>query len=539
MSVEECDVIIVGSGAAGSAAAWRLSFTDLDVVCIEQGGHVDPAKFPSTRIGWELEKEKEFNSDPNIRNSLWDYPINNAESPISLANFNAVGGSTILFSGHYPRFHPSDFRVKTLDGVADDWPISYEDVEPFYRMNEKAIGVAGLEGDPAYPKISGLLPPVPIGKMGQVIGEGFNKLGWHWWPSYSAIATVEFSGRSKCVNLGPCNTGCAQGAKSSADVSYWPQAIRNGVRLLVESRVSHIIQNRKDEVNGVSYIDSGGQAHELRAKIVVLAASGVGTPRLLLNSRSKYSPMGIGNSHDLVGRNLMLHPLGYVEGRFEIDLESMIGPQGCCISSQEFYETRPEHDFKRGYSMQILRGPGPLESAKNSYKRGKLQFSEKFHESYMHQFNKTGSIALITEDLPELHNRITLDSRLADRFGIPAPKIEYKLGTNSKKILSHSLNAGKQILTVAGGKEVIAYGPVKNSGWHIMGTARMGSTEETSVVNQNGQVHNIENLYILDSSIFTTSSAVNPASTIQALSLMISNGIAKKYASTDGFKFSE
>ena len=118
--------------------------------------------------------------------------------------FNAVGGSTILYAAHFPRFHPADFRVRTLDGVADDWPLDYERLEPYYDLNARMMGVSGLAGDPAYPPKEVPLPPLPLGKLGETLARGFNRLGWHWWPSDSAITTREYEGRAPCINAGTC-----------------------------------------------------------------------------------------------------------------------------------------------------------------------------------------------------------------------------------------------------------------------------------------------------------------------------------------------
>jgi len=141
-------VLIIGSGAAGAAVAWSLSRANLEVACLEQGTYMDAAKYPATRKDWELSRQKEFHFSPNVRNLASDYPINDRQSAIAISNYNAVGGSTILYSGHYPRFHPSDFRVKALDGVAADWPIDYWQLEPYFAENEKMMGVSGIAGDP-------------------------------------------------------------------------------------------------------------------------------------------------------------------------------------------------------------------------------------------------------------------------------------------------------------------------------------------------------------------------------------------------------
>lgn len=517
---------MVGAGAAGAAVSFSLAKAGISVVCLEQGDYMDRSSYPTTKPEWEKYKFLEFNSDPNVRNAKADYPINNQNSPISVANFNAVGGSTILFSGHYPRLHPSDLRTYSLDGVGKDWPISYEELEKYYNKNQENVAVAGLEGDPQYPPIKNLLPPVPLGKMGEILAEGFNKNGWHWWPAYSAIATRDFHSQNKCINLGPCNLGCPQGAKSSADITYWPRALKLGARLMVNSRVSEIISSPR-KVKGVKYFYNGEEKF-LACKIVILACNGVGTPRILLNSKSIHAPNGLANSSGLVGKNLMLHPLAYVEGEFSEDMESNLGPQGCSISSQEFYESDPSRGFIRGYSMQVLRGPSPIEFVIGRIKRKSLSWGTNHVKDFLDSYNRTAHISIICEDLPDEDNFVDLDPSLTDSDGIPAPRVNYKLSDNSKKMLAHGINRAEEVLVSAGAERTFSFGPVRATGWHLMGTARMGNDPQDSVVNEWGQSHDFANLYIADSSIFVTSGGVNPAATIQALALKVSDGVIRQ-----------
>ena len=526
--MNKVDVLVVGAGASGAATAWRLSQAGLKVICLEQGDHVDPALYPGSKQNWEESKLAHFNVSPNVRKLSADYPINDLDSPIAIANYNAVGGSTILYSGHFPRFHPSDFRVKSLDGVADDWPITYRDLEPYFSLNDKMMGISGLSGDPAYPPIDNLLPPVDIGQMGELLGRGFNKLGWHWWPSYAGIVTRRYGNREPCINVGTCNTGCPQGAKSSVDVTYWPVALRNGVELRTNCRVKEILVNDRGHAVGVRYYDSDGAVCEIQAPIIVMACNGVGTPRLLLNSRSERFPNGLANSSDMVGRNLMLHPCGYVEGVFSETLDAHLGPQGCCILSQQFYESEPARGFLRGYTMQILRAPGPLEAALAGVARRDIPWGEGFYDGFNRRFQHTANLAIITEDLPDVGNRVTLDPVLTDSHGIPSPKIQYRLGENTKKMLSHGLTRGRELMIAAGAKKTAAFGPVRNTGWHLMGTARMGLDSRKSVVNSRGQAHDVPNLFIVDSSVFVTSGGVNPVSTLQAVALLISDHIKEE-----------
>lgn len=516
------DIVIVGSGASGAAAAWSLSRNrSLRIVCLEQGFVTRPEQYPSASVDWELARTGAYSSHPATRANVADYPIDDSASPISIANFNGFGGSTILYSGHFPRFHPSDFRTRSLDGVGDDWPLDYDALKPFFAENERMMGVAGLVGDPANPAYDTLLPPVPLGEMGQAMAAGFNELGWHWWPSYSAINTRTHGNRAPCVNLGPCNTGCAQGAKASVDVTYWPQARRQGVEVRTECRVREITLDARGLADGVIYFDAEGREHCQKARMVVVACSGIGTPRLLLNSRSSAFPDGLLNDQGLVGRNLMLHPLAYVEGVFEHDLRSSIGPHGCCLFSQQFYETTPERDFVRGYTMQVLRGAPAVETAVSGYFMRQIALGKDHHKQFARLFNHTAGIAVISEDLPEAHNRVELDPAHCDSSGMPGVKVTYTLAENTKRMLKHGIDMSKQVFAAGGAKVTSSFAPVRHTGWHLMGTARMGDDPGRSLVNRHGQAHAVNNLFIVDSSIFVTAGAVNPVATAQALTLMI------------------
>lgn len=366
--------------------------------------------------------------------------------------------------------------------------------------------------------------------MGATLGAGFNQLGWHWWPSYSAIITRPKGNRSPCVNLGPCNLGCAQGAKSSADVTYWPMALRNRVDLRVQSRVSQLVTNSSGRIESVKYFSAHGNLETIYARCVVLACNGVGTPRLLLNSANNQFQQGLSNSSGLVGRNLMLHPCGYVEGRFDFFLDSHHGPQGCCIYSHEFYETDRSRGFHRGYTLQVIRGPGPLEAAISGTQRGEVKFGQAFADSFCDYFSRTAHLAVIVEDLPDTENTVTLHKDKRDRFGIPVPKVTYRMSENSKKCLAHGLTSGRRLMHAAGAKRSSAFGPVRHTGWHLMGTARSGNDPSRAVVNAFGQSHDHPNLFIADSSVFVTSAAVNPTSTIQAFALRCADFIQSEFS---------
>lgn len=522
---EPVGVLIVGAGASGAAFAWSIAETGMSALCLEQGPWMHQRDYPSNHLDWESRAMGPFATSPNVRCLPADYPVNERDSAISPLMFNAVGGSTILWAAHFPRFRPGDFRVKSEDGVADDWPIDYATLEPFFATNDRMMGVAGLAGDPAYPYHQPPLPPLPLGRTGNTLARGFEKLGWHWWPSDSAVASQEYEGRAPCINLGSCISGCAQGAKASTDITYWPAALRRGVQLRTGCRVREILVRPDGMADGALYYDDEGRLQEQKAEVVVLACNGIGTPRLLLNSKSPQHPDGLANSSGQVGKNLMFHPYAAIIGLFGEPLDSGRGPTGCSIWSHQFYGTERARGFVRGYSYEAMRGLGPSQTALWGMARGALPWGEKHHDGYARLFKRTAGLLAISEDLPEATNTVTLDPELTDSHGIPAPKVTYTVSQNSRKILDHAIDRAKEVLTAAGAVEVSAEPLMRAAGWHLLGTARMGTNPATSVVNEWGRAHDVKNLFIVDGSIFVTAGAVNPTSTIQALALYIADRV--------------
>ncbi len=525
--MDKVDILIIGAGASGAAVAWSLADTRMRIVCLEQGDWVSTSSFPSNGRDWEARQYEDFAFNPNRRQLPSDYPIEETDSPIKIANYNAVGGGTILYAGHFPRLHPSDFRVRTLDGVAADWPIDYRTLEPFYALNDRMMGISGLEGDPAYPPKEAVMPPVPMGKTGDRLGRALNELGWHWWPSDSAMATRDYEGRARCINLGHCLHGCAQGAKATTDLTYWQDAVRRRVELRTRARVSRIATGDDGMATGAYYFDADGTERFQPAEVVILACNGIGTPRILLNSASERHPRGLANSSGLVGKNLMFHPYALIQGYFDEPLDSHRGPR-ICTWSHQFYETDRSRGFVRGYIYQFIRGMGPVTTAVAGALEGLVPWGHGHHAAFRRLFDRSAGMVAICEDLPEEHNRVTLDPHLKDGNGIPAPKITYKLSDNSRRMLDHSIARGTEILKTAGAREITSRAPLSHAGWHLMGTARMGHDPATSVVNAWGRSHDVRNLFVVDGSLFVTSGGVNPTATIQALALYVADSIKQR-----------
>ena len=518
--VSECDVVVVGSGASGSVACQVLVDHGYSVICIEKGDYWS-GDFATDSLDWESKKPS---FDPNIRKNRADYSVDTSDSPIDIANFNGVGGSTVLFSGHYPRFHPSDFKTMTLDGVGVDWPFGYDALTPFYRDNETFLSVAGLNGDPAYPDdMNHLAQPVPLGSTGEKLATTMNELGWHWWPSYSAIKTAPSTQSlgNICKNIGLCNTGCPIGAKGSADATFLADAISKGLTLVVNTTVLSVLRNDDGSASGVLCRDDQGKLTEIRSQAVMLAANALGSLRILSGSTTEQDYLG--NSSGQVGKNFMIHPLGYVEGVLnQHDGDCHIGPHGSWIASHEFYETNPDRCFVRGYSLQFLKNNGPVSLSVNAWLRGKLAFGPKFLRDLKHRLHSTVGIAVICEDLPEPNNRVELlNAKETDSDGLPKLKVRYTISKNTRDMMTHGMSKAKAILLKAGATEIHGSGPVRFAGWHLTGTTRMGHDPLSSVVAPNGEFHDVPGLFAIDGGIFPTSSGVNPAATIQAVARKI------------------
>ena len=285
-----------------------------------------------------------------------------------------------------------------------------------------------------------------------------------------------------------------------------------------------ILIDSQGRASGAIFFDHEGIERRQRARAVIVAANGVGTARLLLISRSGPFPDGLANSSGLVGRNLMHHPTGLVTGLFSEDLEGYKGLFSQCICSQEFYDTRPEHDFVRGFQLQILRCDGPVSVAVGGYLEG-VPWGGAHHAEWAARFGRLASTTITAEDLPNEANTVTLDSELTDGDGIPASKLTYAVDDNTRTMIDFGIARARELFAEAGAVRTVDQALLPSTGFHLMGTARMGEDPKKSVVDRWGRAHDVANLFIIDGSVFVTCAALNPTSTIQALALRTADHI--------------
>ncbi len=489
-------------------------------MCLEQGDWHDKAEYPGNKTEWELTARKQWATSPNIRGLPEDYPIVEADTPVSPLMYSGVGGSMLIFAGAWPRMLPSDFRVRSLDGIADDWPLTYDELLPYFRQTDKDFGVSGLAGDPAYPPDpeDPPLPPLPIGAAGLKVARAHTKLGWHWWPEFNSILSAPYDGRRPCVQRSTCQSGCNEGAKASTDLTHWPKAIAKGP---ASSRAPASAGSRRTRrasrrAPRGSIATAGSTSSRRRSWSSPRTRSG---PRGCCSSRpTRVIPDGLANSSGLVGKRLMMHPFANVAGLFDEPLMSWQGQFGDLIESLEFYETDERRGFVRGARWGLAPTGGPINTALPS-RAGTQVWGPDHHLHVRSHLGHGANWGLFAEDLPDESNRVTLSDTVTDTSGVAAPEIHYSMGDNARKMLDFHIERATESLLEAGAHSIEVDRLMRYSGWHLLGTARMGDDPETSVLDRWNRTHDVPNLYVVDGSCFVTSSGVNPTSTIVALAL--------------------
>jgi choline dehydrogenase-like flavoprotein len=497
---EEVDYCVVGVGSAGGVLIQRLAKAGFKVVGMEAG------PFWDTELDW-------VSDEKGSHKLYWnDLRITGGNDPLTLGENNSgkgVGGGSVHWAAFAPRFHPSDFRVYTEDGVGADWPFSYEELKPYYELLEREIPVAGPAyfpwGDPhGYP-----YGPHPLGGVGDVLVKGCTKLGIRVCAGGPvAILSGSHGDRPHCIYRGFCIQGCKVGAKASTLITHVPEAIKYGAEVRELSMVSRISLRGKRRIDGVLYFDRDGREHFQRAKAVIVSGYAIETPRLLLNSACAGHENGLANSSGTLGRYLMAQAGNVVLGRFP-DLVRMYKAPPAHALTEEFYETDPKRGFARGFAIQTV-GPLPVAFAKQMMvAKGAWGWGMR---RVMMDYNHWAALAVLGEILPWDDNRVELAPE-KDQFGIPVAKVTFNLHDNDKKLIEFGKNKVTEVMYAAGAEEVVQEARYA----HLVGACRMGNDPAESVVDRFGRTHDISNLFVCDGSVLPTQGSANPGLTIQSL----------------------
>lgn len=544
MADDAVDVCIVGSGAAGSVMAYALGRAGFSVVVLEAGPRFDPAHYPMHEQDWELrpgvfeppeqDRSKHLYTatpgeelDPRYRHlSSWserDGALIGSGHRLSarIHRVKGVGGTTLHYQGEAHRFSPHGFRSRNRLGYAEDWPLDYASLEPYYDEMERMLGVAGDHRNPfKAPRGPFPNPAHALSCASLRAKRGFDQMGLHLHPNALAILSRPYDGRLACVYCNGCSLGCMTRAKSSADVVLLPKATATGhVVLRSESAVHRVTLDAKGRADGVLYFDVDKVEHRQRAKVVVVSASALESPRLLLNSSSKDFPQGLANRSGVVGRYFMETLYHTTTALFHEPIQSYKGLQ---IDSRawDWNQSRGEHTFAGGVVLGVSASGllGPVAYAQAVASGWGLPHKE-FMRTY---FGHAVTIFANGEQLPHPDNRIEIALDVKDYYGVPVARVQTRLQPNDLEMLAFMRTQCRAVAEAAGALRIIGDESAYDisSITHMGGTCRMGTDPSSSVVNSYCQTHDVPNLFVVDSSCFVTQGGGDsPSLTIQALAL--------------------
>jgi choline dehydrogenase-like flavoprotein len=501
------DLVVVGAGAGGGVLAQRLARKGWRVAVLEKGPFWDP--------------DRDWVSDEKGSGGLYwtDKRIVSGSDPIEMGKNNSglgVGGSMTHFAGYVPRLHPSDFEVRTRDGVAVDWPISYGDLRDSFERVERELPVAGEYwpwGDPhGYPHA-----PHPTAGAAAVAWQGARNYGIEMKVGPVAITNGVFGNRPHCIYRGFCLEGCKVNAKASPLITHFPDAIEHGCEVRADCMVTRIELGSDGRAAGVRYVCDGEERFQ-RADAVAVCGYAIETPRLLLNSASARHPHGLGNNGDLVGRYVMVQGATQTAARFPQLLRMYKAPPPE-ISSEQFYETDERRGFARGFSIQTI-SPLPIGWAEHVLAEGHWGRSLR---AYMRDYNHWTVLGVLAEFLPLPENRVQLADE-QDANGMPVAQFNYSRCENDIAIGEYAKKILAEIWDGAGAQDTLTIDRYA----HLVGGARMGFSPDDSVVDASHRVWGIDNLFVVDGSVIPTQGAANPALAIMALADRFAGLLADK-----------
>ena len=499
-------VVVIGSGAGGGTLSHDLTRRGINVVCLEAGPRLEANTFVN-----------DYNT-MFMRLSWLDKRIGEGELLAGLPAWicKVVGGTSVHWNAVALRFRSQDFRTKTLFGNIEganlaDWPISYAELDPYYAMAERRMGVTGINGN----------PPMPQNNAGLVMEHGARKLGFKKvGASRMAINSKNRDGRPACKQIGFCDTGCVIGAKWSTLYVDVPKAEKTGhFELRPECMALKLNHDATGRVVSVTYVDKDKKIHEQKCRAVAVAGNAIETPRLLLNSASSMFPNGMANSSGQVGKNYMTHVSAGIYAFMPGEVYGDRGTQMNGIIS-DMEANNEKRGFVGGYHLERLPVFG-FPWFPSFLKPG--AWGQEY-AGWVEQYRNAVNMWVCGEDLPQQANGVTLHATEKDQHDMPVPVVRYNSHANDKAMQQHAIKTGTDVWNAAGAKKVFERGPWPAS--HNMGTARMSAKAGDGVVNKYGRAHDIPNLFISDGSQFTTSSANNPTLTIVALAIRQAEHIA-------------
>lgn len=495
--------VVIGSGAGGGVLASELCRLGRKVVCLEAGPRLSISDY----------RNDEFFSFQQLtwmdkRSSSGTWSVASSSPTLPSYTAKAVGGTTNIWGALSFRIQPHELKARTNYGPlpgADiaDWPVSVEELDPYWHQAEDRMGVTGTHG----------IARLPVANNYKLFDYGARRAGYTRVANdRHAINSSPRNGRTRCFQLGFCGQGCKYGAKWSTLYSEIPNAESTG-RLDLRSgctalRIEH---DAKGRVTGVLYAGPDGTQHLQKAALVAVAGNAVETPRLLLNSASGRFPQGLANGAGWVGRSFMKHLNASVWGLYDKPVHMNHGvTMGGSIYDESRFDTK--RGFVGGYLLQAVQVGIPFLASVIKPDGWGREFT-RFVEHYDH----LAGIWMNGEDMPCANNRVTLHAVEKDSHGLPIPHVHVDDHPNDLAMRQHFYERAEAVLRAAGATDVMRGNPLPAS--HNMGTCRMSASPDDGVTNPYGRTHEVPNLFVTDGSLFPTSTAENPTQTIVALAI--------------------
>jgi choline dehydrogenase-like flavoprotein len=549
------DAIIVGSGATGGWVAKQLTEAGLHVAVLEAGRKLDPAvdftehkrpyemTYRGRRYGSRASQEDqpiqkqcyqcdEYTNHLFIKDSEHPYTTPK-DRPFTWIRGRHVGGKSIMWARQTYRLSDYDLKAASRDGFGVDWPISYEELAPYYDRVERFVGVSGqAEGLPQLPD-GQFLPPMHLSCGEELLRKAAKaKFGRTVTIGRVAILTRDLNGRLKCHYCGPCSRGCITGSYYSSPASTLPAAAGTGrMTLISDAIVSHLLMNDEGKCKGVYYVDRLTRHHrEITGKMVVLCASTLESTRIMLNSRSSRYPNGIANSSGVLGHYLMDHVMG--GGAFGTlpmlkNQPDTRGNRPNGIYVARFRNIADKHpDFIRGYGFQ-----GSAHESKWGHAFALPGFGASFKQAVKENRPWAVNLGGFGECLPRFENFCELDKEKVDNWGLPVLHISMAFGDNEKKMVEDMAVTAAEMLEAAGAENIESHAEISPPGLaiHEVGSARMGTDPKTSVVNRWQQAHDVSNLFLMDGAVYPASACQNPTITLMALAARACDHLVEEY----------
>ena len=545
MSLKHVNAVVIGSGAAGGVVAKELAEAGLDVVVLERGRWVTPdeerkddlrnQRTTALGIPYGPDEEKEprvFVDAQGHAEVVWP-----ADGPYN-SNAACVGGGTLSYGAMAWRYMAQDFRMKSIYGAPEgstleDWPITYDDLEPFYEKAEWEIGVSGDQSSDPFkaPRRRSLpMPPLPDCRETQMLKPAAERLGWH--PFYIPMLrnTIPYNGRAGCMRCRwCCGFACECNAKCGTQNTVIPTALATGhCELRTQSIVAGILLDSKGRARAVEYFDERNRRQTQTADLVVVSGGAIESARLLLNSRCELFPQGLGNRFDWVGRNLQGHAYSGALGLFDHDIYDDMGP-GAQIAICDFNHGNKgliggamlANEFQRLPYMFANFGPPGLP------RWGKA------HKDFMRTwFRRSIVIMGPSQEMPVFDSRVQVDPRVRDYWGIPVARLSGLDHPHNIELCKHATDKAELWLMEAGAIQTVRRQKEQqwlSAGQHQAGTCRMGNDAKTSVVDKYCKLHDVDNVFVIDASVHVTNGGFNPVLTIMAIAYYASDYIKRTW----------